>query len=58
MTRFERKGLKLLALKMTQLSDELLEKWYEHHKDRIFVELKNFMKWTRWCYGLGRSERC
>lgn len=47
MTRFERKGLKLLALKMTQLSDELLDKWYEHHKDKdFFVELKNFMKWT------------
>ena len=47
MTRFERKGLKLLALKMTQLSDEVLDKWYEHHKDKdFFVELKNFMKWT------------
>jgi nucleoside-diphosphate kinase len=45
--RFERKGLKLVGLKMTQLTDELLDEWYAHHKDKDwFADLKNFMKWT------------
>ena len=44
-TRFERKGLKLVALKMTKLSDEVLEQWYEHHKDKpFFTDLKRFMQ--------------
>lgn len=43
--RFERKGLKLVALKMTLLSDELLEDWYAHHKDKpFFPKLKSFMQ--------------
>lgn len=44
-TRFEQKGLKLVAIKMVSLSDETLEKWYEHHKDKPFFKyLKSFMQ--------------
>jgi nucleoside-diphosphate kinase len=45
--RFERKGLKLVGLKMMSLNDEILDQWYEHHKDKsFFKDLKSFMKWT------------
>lgn len=44
-SRFERKGLKLAALKMISLSDALLEEWYAHHKDKpFFPGLKSYMK--------------
>jgi nucleoside-diphosphate kinase len=44
-TRFERKGLKLSALKMISLSDALLEEWYIHHIDKpFFPGLKSYMK--------------
>lgn len=43
--RFERKGLKLCALKMIILTDEILDEWYVHHKDRpFFPALKSYMK--------------
>lgn len=43
--RFERKGLKLVGLKMLAASDALLEEHYSHHKDKPFFEgLKKFMK--------------
>ena len=43
--RFERKGLKLTALKMVQLTDEILVQWYAHHKDKpFFPKLTGFMK--------------
>ena len=42
--RFERKGLKLIALKMMAASDALLEEHYAHHRDKPFFEgLKKFM---------------
>ncbi len=42
--RFEHKGLKIVGLKMMQLSDVLLEDHYSHHKDKPFFEsLKKFM---------------
>lgn len=42
--RFERKGLKLVGLKMMAASDALLEEHYAHHKDKLFFEgLKKFM---------------
>lgn len=42
--RFERKGLKLVALKMTTASEALLEEHYSHHKDKpFFAGLKQFM---------------
>jgi len=44
-SRFERKGLKLAGLKMMQLTNENLDQWNRHHKDkRFFADLKNFMK--------------
>ncbi len=43
--RFERKGLKLIGLKMISLSDALLDEWYAHHKDKpFFPALKSYMK--------------
>jgi nucleoside-diphosphate kinase len=43
--RFERKGLKLAAIKMISLSDTLLDEWYVHHKDKpFFPGLKSYMK--------------
>lgn len=47
MNRFERKGLKLVGLKMMRLNDDLLDTWYAHHKEKsFFKELKTFMTWT------------
>jgi nucleoside-diphosphate kinase len=44
-SRFERKGLKLIGLKMINLTDEILEHWYVHHKEKpFFKNLKNFMQ--------------
>ncbi|MFC1653603.1 nucleoside-diphosphate kinase [Patescibacteria group bacterium] len=44
-TRFERKGLKLSAMKMVNLTDDILEEWYVHHKDKpFFPKLAGFMK--------------
>jgi len=43
-SRFERKGLKLVGLKMVQLTDEMLSDWYAEHKDKSFFgDLKSFM---------------
>ena len=45
--RFERKGLKLVGLKMLVMNDEVLDEWYAHHKDKgFFNDLKGFMKST------------
>ena len=47
MHRFERKGLKLIGIKMIRLTDDVLDDWYEHHKDKAFFnDLKSFMEWT------------
>lgn len=43
-SRFERKGLKLMAIKMMTLTSEVLDEWYAHHKDKpFFTDLKKFM---------------
>jgi len=43
--RFERKGMKLVALKMMRLTDGILDEWYSHHKDKAFFnDLKRFMQ--------------
>lgn len=43
-SRLERKGLKLVGLKMIQAGDEILDAHYSHHSDKPFFEdLKNFM---------------
>lgn len=44
-TRFEKKGLKIVGLKMIELEDILLDDHYAHHKDKpFFAGLKNYMK--------------
>ncbi len=35
-TRYEKKGLKLVALKLVTLSEELAKKHYEEHKEKSF----------------------
>lgn len=43
--RFERKGLKLVGLKMIRLTDPILDEWYVHHKEKpFFPKLKNYMQ--------------
>ena len=43
-SRFERKGLHLVGIKMISLSDAILDEWYAHHKDKpFFGDLKRFM---------------
>lgn len=45
--RFERKGLKLVGIKMVRFTDEIIDNWYAHHKDKSFFQtLKDFMEWT------------
>lgn len=44
-SRFEKKGIKIVGLKMIRLDDALLDEHYSHHKDKpFFDELKKFMK--------------
>jgi nucleoside-diphosphate kinase len=43
-SRFERKGLKLVGLKMVSMTDAQLTEWYIEHKQKTFFgELKSFM---------------
>ncbi len=43
--RFERKGLKIVGMKMMNLGDALIDAHYAHLKDKPFFEgIKNFMK--------------
>ncbi|MDO8599522.1 MAG: nucleoside-diphosphate kinase, partial [bacterium] len=43
--RFEQKGLKIVGLKMVQLSDLKLDEHYAHHRDKpFFPVLKHFMR--------------
>lgn len=43
--RFEKKGLKLVGLKMMSISDALIAEHYEHHVDKpFFKDLKDFMQ--------------
>lgn len=45
--RFEREGLELIGLKLINLTQELLDEWYVHHKDKpFFKDLSHFMKET------------
>ena len=42
--RFEKKGLKLVGLKMTLMTDNMLDRWYAEHRDKsFFQDLKDFM---------------
>jgi nucleoside-diphosphate kinase len=45
LSRFEKKGLKILALKMTYLSSEVLDEHYGHLKAKpFFPRIKEFMQ--------------
>lgn len=35
-SRFERAGLRLVGLKLVQLTQPILDEWYAHHKDKPF----------------------
>lgn len=35
-SRFEKAGLRLVALKMTRLTENILKVWYAHHADKPF----------------------
>ncbi len=35
-SRFEKAGLKLVGLKLVQLTQEILNQWYSHHADKPF----------------------
>jgi len=46
-TRFEKAGLRLDALKLVQLTQAILDTWYAHHKDKpFFPELSKQMMST------------
>lgn len=43
-SRFEKKGLKLVGMKMTVMNDDMLNRWYAEHREKdFFTELKEFM---------------
>ncbi len=43
-SRFENKGLKLSGMKMVELTDDMLEQWYQEHRNKgFFDDLVNFM---------------
>jgi len=43
-TKFESQGLVLKGLKMVKLTQDILDTWYAHHKDKpFFPELSSFM---------------
>ena len=44
-SRFEKKGLQIVGMKMAELSDEILENHYAHLKDKpFFSRIKNSMQ--------------
>jgi nucleoside-diphosphate kinase len=46
-SRFEKKGFKLVAMKMVQLDDEVLKRWYSEYKDEVFFpKIASYMSWT------------
>ncbi|OGG08813.1 nucleoside-diphosphate kinase [Candidatus Gottesmanbacteria bacterium RBG_16_43_7] len=46
-SRIERVGLKITALKMVQLTQKILNKWYAHHRDKpFFADLSAMMMET------------
>lgn len=48
--RFERKGLKIVAMKLVHLTDDMLEEHYAHHAAKpFFAGLKKFMMQTPVC---------
>ncbi|MBP6879601.1 MAG: nucleoside-diphosphate kinase [Candidatus Pacebacteria bacterium] len=47
MSRFERKGMKIVGIKMMKLEDVVIEEHYSHIKDKpFFPRIRDFMKST------------
>lgn len=45
--RFEKAGMEIAGLKLIRLTQEVLDLWYSHHKDKpFFKELSGFMQET------------
>lgn len=46
-SRFEKKGFKLVAMKMIQLDDKILKEWYHEYKDAAFFpQIASYMSMT------------
>lgn len=46
-SRFETKGLKLTAIKMVRMTDQLVDEWYAHLRDKdFFKDIKAYITWT------------
>ncbi len=46
-SRFEKKGFKIVAMKMIQMDDEILKRWYHEYKDAAFFpQIASYMSWT------------
>lgn len=46
-SRFEKKGLKLVAMKMIKMDENLLKEWYFQYKDApFFPKIASYMEWT------------
>lgn len=46
-SRFERKGLKLVAMKMVKMDRKMAEEWYFQYKDKeFFPKIAAYMEWT------------
>ncbi len=46
-SRFEKKGFKIVAMKMIQLDNDTLKKWYHEYKDATFFpQIASYMSWT------------
>lgn len=56
-SRFEEVGFKLVAAKIIWLTDEILNPWYAHHRDKdFFPTLCAFMKETPVCAMIWQGE--
>lgn len=46
-SRFEKKGFKLVAMKMIKMDEPILKKWYHQYADApFFPKIASFMSWT------------
>ncbi len=46
-SRFERKGLKLIGVKMIRMTDDMVDNWYAHLKEKeFFKDIKTYITWT------------
>lgn len=46
-SRFEKKGFKIVAMKMLQMDEPILKKWYHQYADApFFPKIASYMSWT------------